>query len=253
MTSGEVIVLTGSAAVVQAVGARHPGKPTRTATCLETLEEPPDGSLIYVDPRVADPCCLKRLREWRRDHRKLHVTYLSLPASPATLLELSSAFPGKVESLADLRASRPVRRREPRSRLAWQERQRVLSWQPQDARQRQFLSLAFGAKGFGRSESEIAREMGMSTRHLCRLVRGWLGYTPKVVLDLIRLDNVAATMNDHELTLAGIASTFGYGTRRTLTRQFRAFTGVPPSVHRRHATDTDAAKADALPSVGFKV
>ena len=252
MTDGEVIVLTASAAVVQAVGARFPGRATRTTTCLESMEEPKDGSLIYVDPRVADPCCLKRLRGWRREHRKLQVTYLSLPAPPAVLLELSSAFPGKVESLADLRCSRPPRRREPRSRLAWEERQSVLTWQPQDARQRQFLSLAFGAKGFGRSESEIAREMGLSTRHLCRLVRSWLGYTPKVVLDLIRLDNVASRLSHHELTLAGIATTFGYGTRRTLTRQFRAFTGVPPSVHRRHAAESEAEKLETLPSAGFK-
>jgi len=244
-----VVVLTGSSEVLKAVGAMYRGARPRVVACLASIRAPGEGAVVVIDPRALNPCCLRALGRWSRTRRARRVVYLALPAPPDVLLGLVALHPGSVRALGHERDAvvRPGPR--PPARAAWAERRRLLDWQPQDERQRRFLALARGSASFGRPETEIAAALGIGTRHLSRLVQGWFGYTPKVVLDLFRLDRAAREVEAGRALLQQIAVAYGYGSRRALTRQCRAFTGLPPSTFRRLAPGARAAMSEDGPSV----
>jgi AraC-like DNA-binding protein len=81
----------------------------------------------------------------------------------------------------------------------------------------------------------VARQVGLSQRHLTTLFRREVGRTPKTVAMLMRFEYAGARMADaarghRRVDLAGIAGDAGYADQAHLTREFVRFAGVPPGV-----------------------
>ncbi|KQT91614.1 hypothetical protein ASG49_11470 [Marmoricola sp. Leaf446] len=75
----------------------------------------------------------------------------------------------------------------------------------------------------------LAREVGLSPRHLRDLVRAELGVTPKALARAFRFDHVVARLAAGERGLAGLALGTGYADQAHLTREFTAMAGCSPT------------------------
>lgn len=81
--------------------------------------------------------------------------------------------------------------------------------------------------------ADVARQVGVSVRHLGTLFRREVGRTPKTVAMLMRFEHATARMADSarrqgRVDLAGIAADAGYCDQAHLTREFTRFAGTSP-------------------------
>jgi AraC-like DNA-binding protein len=78
--------------------------------------------------------------------------------------------------------------------------------------------------------AQLARELGISPRHLQRRFRAAVGLAPKRFVRILRFSRAwqAASMSDRE-TWAGLAAKYGYADQAHLTREFRAFGAQAPT------------------------
>lgn len=84
--------------------------------------------------------------------------------------------------------------------------------------------------GRGRCRVEdLAREVGLSPRHLRDLVRAELGLTPKGLARALRFDHVVERLAAGERHLAVLAAATGYADQAHLTREFTAMAGCSPT------------------------
>jgi transcriptional regulator GlxA family with amidase domain len=84
----------------------------------------------------------------------------------------------------------------------------------------------------------LAREVGVSRRHLAKLFRAEIGVTPKTMARILRFEHarrMAASVPRQGW--ADIAYAAGYADQAHLTREFRELSGLSPSVllRRDHA------------------
>jgi len=82
----------------------------------------------------------------------------------------------------------------------------------------------------------LAREAGVSRKHLAESFRAELGMTPKRLARLVRFERLLAALRagpdaPGDWTLAALAH--GYYDQAHFTREFRAFTGLTPGELRR--------------------
>jgi AraC-like DNA-binding protein len=82
--------------------------------------------------------------------------------------------------------------------------------------------------------AEIARRVGWSDRHLLQRFRAETGLTPKEAARVARFDRArralaARAARRRPLDLAALAAAAGFYDQAHLTRDWRAFTGLPPS------------------------
>lgn len=75
----------------------------------------------------------------------------------------------------------------------------------------------------------VAREVGLSPRHLRDLVRAELGTTPKGLARALRFDHVVERLAAGERRLASLAATTGYADQAHLTREFTTMAGCSPT------------------------
>lgn len=85
-----------------------------------------------------------------------------------------------------------------------------------------------GSRGRCRVD-DLAREVGLSPRHLRDLVRAELGATPKALARAFRFDHVVARLAAGERGLAALALEAGYADQAHLTREFTAMAGCSPT------------------------
>jgi AraC-like DNA-binding protein len=81
---------------------------------------------------------------------------------------------------------------------------------------------------------EVARRVGWSDRHLLERFRAETGLTPKEAARVARFDRArralaARVARGGPADLAGLAAAAGFADQAHLTREWRAFTGLPPS------------------------
>ena len=86
-----------------------------------------------------------------------------------------------------------------------------------------------------RAASQLAEEIGLSTRQLNRLFRDHLGTTPLSVARMQRLQIARRLIDSSHLTLASVAMHAGYGSVRRFNDEFRRVYRCPPSALRRAA------------------
>lgn len=82
--------------------------------------------------------------------------------------------------------------------------------------------------------AEVAREVGLSSRHLGTLFHREVGRSPKTVASLMRFDHArrritAQIGRSGRADLAGAAAAAGYTDQAHLSREFSRFAGLPPA------------------------
>ncbi len=82
------------------------------------------------------------------------------------------------------------------------------------------------------SLDDLARAANLSRRQVSRVVMDEIGMGPVRAFELVRLSRAAALLGRSDLTIAAVATACGYESPFHLSRRFRAFYGVPPSVYR---------------------
>ncbi|MFF4773662.1 helix-turn-helix domain-containing protein [Microtetraspora fusca] len=88
--------------------------------------------------------------------------------------------------------------------------------------------------GGGLTVSDLAREVGWSTRYLGRRFREEIGLGPKEAARVVRFDRARRTLQHQAAagappTLAALAASFGYYDQAHLAREFGALAGCSPS------------------------
>ena len=92
----------------------------------------------------------------------------------------------------------------------------------------------------------IARNVGVSRSHLCRIFRRVTGLSLKRVLTRRRLQAAKAMLQDQKVTIHQVAATVGYRDTSHFDRVFRRMEGqTPSSYRRRHACQLH-------PSMGYQ-
>jgi AraC-like DNA-binding protein len=83
----------------------------------------------------------------------------------------------------------------------------------------------------------LADECGLSWRRFIEIFRDQVGLTPKLYARLRRFRRaIVRIRSTHEVDWADLAVACGYSDQPHLVREFRAFTGLSPSVYLRHRT-----------------
>ena len=233
VTCPSLMVLTRSELLTRMLAAPMDRGVAFSTGCLGRSRMPHRFMDLLVDPEGIRRCCLVVLQSWRGDHRVREVLYLDRPVPGAVYAALEAAHPGRmVDATEVVRALRAIKPRTTH-RTAWEERDLLLSspgWGPRESR---FLEMARSRRYAERGEEAVARELGLSARQLERLSYRWLGFPPKINLDLCRVDAAARELAAGDGTLQSIADRSGYTSARTLHRHFIAYTGVTPSAWRR--------------------
>jgi AraC-like DNA-binding protein len=140
---------------------------------------------------------------------------LGLPARELRDLQvpLGDLFP----SLAAARLADQVRRAQPPS---------VLDTAAYDRRVEHAVG---GLRRSGAQVADLADELGMSARHLRRLVVDHTGLEPRMLRRVARFQGFLELSGGGERSLAGLASRAGYADQAHLSREVRALSGLTPS------------------------
>jgi len=87
---------------------------------------------------------------------------------------------------------------------------------------------------------QLAREVGWSHKHLLTRFRRQVGLRPKTAARLIRFDGVWRRLDrDRPLDWGRVAAEVGYADQAHLAREFRQFTGTPPTAFAAQARPAD--------------
>jgi AraC family transcriptional regulator of adaptative response / DNA-3-methyladenine glycosylase II len=98
------------------------------------------------------------------------------------------------------------------------------------------------------SVDDLAREMGITSRHLRRAVTGELGVTLVGLAQTTRLAMAKQLLQDSGAPLAEVAFASGFASLRRFNALFRARFGRSPSAVRRVQRENAARRADASPA-----
>jgi AraC-like DNA-binding protein len=233
VTCPSLLVLTRSELLTRMLSGPMERGVVAATTCLSRGRMPHRFMDLLVDPESIQRCCLVVLQSWRGDHRLREVLYLDRPVAPQVYAALEAAYPGRVvEAPAVARALRAAKPRTTH-RTAWEDRDGLMSAPGWGPRERRFLEMARSLEYAERGEEVIASELGVSARQLERLSYRWLGYSPKVILDLCRVEGATRELANGVDSLDVIAPRCGYTSARTLHRHFLAYTGMTPIAWRR--------------------
>ena len=206
-----------------------------TVACLRTIPEVGHDTRLLIDPRPVRSCCLQRLGAWRERLRPRQVVFLSLPAPPEVLLELPLAFPGTVARLDDLGRLLRVAVLSTEARSAWAARSRILA---REGRPRQACRLLETASAHDHqpfSVSQLAEVLCTGVRQLNRLSRQWFGYSPGVIIRLVRVSSVVQEISTTAEPLKVVAAAYGFRGKNVMAQEVRRFAGLLPRAHRGRA------------------
>jgi AraC-like DNA-binding protein len=98
--------------------------------------------------------------------------------------------------------------------------QRALRWLHEHAHQHVYMS-------------ELAAYTGLSSPHLRRLFRQYVGMSPKRYLQALRLQASKSLLLQPDRPLAQVAESAGFGNPQQFSKAFRRYTGLSPSAWRR--------------------
>jgi len=94
--------------------------------------------------------------------------------------------------------------------------------------------------------SEIAREVGLSVRHLSRVVRAFTGVSPAEYIEQTRLHRAATLLVKTDDPIKQVAQMAGYTDVHHFTRAFRRVYGCPPGAFRQRGGPLRAAHPDNI-------
>ncbi|WP_392870045.1 GlxA family transcriptional regulator [Streptomyces sp. LN499] len=88
----------------------------------------------------------------------------------------------------------------------------------------------------------LARDVGVSPRHLTRLFRGETGMSPGQYLESARLESARALLEAGDEPVEAVASQSGFGSAETMRRAFHHTLGVAPTTYRARFRSTKSAR-----------
>lgn len=106
----------------------------------------------------------------------------------------------------------------------------VLRASPQVIQTMRVINERYGEPGM--SVRTVARELGISTEHLCRLMKRHTGHTFVPLLRGARVRATCHLLNTTTLSMKQIADRVGFGSASRLDHDFKAVCGMPPSAYR---------------------
>lgn len=98
---------------------------------------------------------------------------------------------------------------------------------------RRAQELIQASPGSDHAVTTLAREVGLSPRHLTRLFRSELGETPARFVEQVRVDAARRELESSGADLATVAGRCGFGSGETLRRAFHRRLGLSPDEYRR--------------------
>lgn len=98
---------------------------------------------------------------------------------------------------------------------------------------RRAQELVRASPGSDHAVTTLAREVGLSPRHLTRLFRTEVGDTPARFVEQVRVDAARHELESSDVGLATVAKRCGFGTGETLRRAFHRRLGLSPDEYRR--------------------
>lgn len=116
---------------------------------------------------------------------------------------------------------------------AWSRRARLMSGRGLSSRVSSFIAVAKEHDHEWFTVQEAANATGLSVRHLRRLVEQEVGYCPKTLLDIARLESVARALEHTGASISVIAGLHRFSTLPTLSHLFKRYVGESPGNYRR--------------------
>jgi AraC family transcriptional regulator, regulatory protein of adaptative response / DNA-3-methyladenine glycosylase II len=95
------------------------------------------------------------------------------------------------------------------------------------------------------SIAQVATKIGVSERHLRRIVEAYLGVSPLQYLQTRRLLAAKSLLTDTSLPIGDVASSSGFGSLRSFNAAFTQHYGMPPSRLRKEGACASAANSEA--------
>jgi AraC-like DNA-binding protein len=220
MSNRTFIVLGGGRQLVRELKEALPGARIIQTECLDhifPLKEA-QNARILVGQGTVRPCCKEKLDQWILESAPIH---------------------GEVRSFKPRRKTSPGHRS---ATDAWAERVRLMSGRCVNMKVDAFLATAKEHDHEWFTVQEAAQSLGLSVRHIRRLVEREVGYAPSVLLHLSRIESVAKEIERTGMPLSSIARSHHFPDLPTMTRQFKRFVGGPPSQYRRIVAATKGPK-----------
>ena len=87
----------------------------------------------------------------------------------------------------------------------------------------------------------LARQAGVSTRHLTRLFRAELGTTPTQFVETVRFEAARSQLESTTDSIDDVAAAAGFGSTETMRRTFQNTLGIPPTTYRARFRTTKPA------------
>ena len=96
----------------------------------------------------------------------------------------------------------------------------------------------------GRSTRAVARELGVTTEHLCRLLRREAGVGFVVHLHRTRVEEAKRLLSKTSLSIKEVAFRVGYATTARLDHHFKRLVGVLPTAFRKSSGRKDSQELE---------
>lgn len=221
MSNRTFIVLGEAGQLVRELREALPGSCIIQTECLDLI--PPlmeaHNLRILVRPGTVRPCCMVKFEQWGiAEDTPIHGKERSFKPKKSTLHYHRSA------------------------KDAWTERARLMSARGVSSKVGEFIATAKDHDHEWFTVQDVAQSLGMSVRHIRRLIEIEVGYAPNVLLHLARIESVAQEIERTGMSLSSIAKSHHFPDLPTMTRQFKRFVGQPPSQYRRFLSASEGRR-----------
>lgn len=237
-----IFLLSVDAGVARSVRSAVPEHPVGRIDCLTVVHDIDHETRLIIDPRPVLSCCLQRLGTWKHRLRPRQVVFLSLPASPAVLLELPLAFPGTVARIDELDRVLREDSLSTAARSAWAARWQITSREGRPEQARCFLETASAHDHEQFTVSQMAETLCTGPRQLNRLSEEWFGYPPGVVIGLVRVMSVVWEISTTSQPLKVIAAAHRFRGKNAMAQQVRRFMALLPRDYRDQPSITGVSE-----------
>jgi two-component system response regulator YesN len=237
MSIADVLVVDGDSCTREALGAI-----LRDAECAVNLAETGDQALdlarkfppalVLCDLNLPDTTALDVLRSLRRSAIEAPFVVMTGVATVASALEAGRL--GVVDYL-----EKPVTPERLLGVVARHGRpHHQVASNSHAARARRVIEMRYGDPDL--SLQAAARALGLSTQHVCRILRQHAGLTFANLLRTVRLREARRLLGDSTDSMKAIAYQVGFRHPSQFTRAFQHDCGISPSEYRRRRTRGDA-------------
>lgn len=93
---------------------------------------------------------------------------------------------------------------------------------------------------------EVARRVGVSEQHLCRIFKESVGESPMHCAQMLRLERAKKLLDETELSIAEISDMFAYSSQFHFSRNFKLSYGMSPSAYRKAYKEEGATRPASL-------